>query len=164
MTPRWQIKPASSTALRSSRSVRARSRCRCNAVRGVLERSGRRSAFPFAPLSRSPPGRLQGAAFPRRSFLAPQSRRHRRPFGSRGRPFGSRGRPFGSRDYYTAAARSPDISWVGRGPRRIGVPLVRAGPAGSGSSRAMPTSTRVSWSMSIPPGPRLSHSGTWEAP
>src|SRR6516162_943250 len=41
ITPRWQISPASSTAYRSSRSVRQRSRCRPSAVRGVLERSGR---------------------------------------------------------------------------------------------------------------------------
>jgi len=31
---------------------------------------------------RSPPGALLGASFPRRSFLAPQSSRHRAPFGS----------------------------------------------------------------------------------
>ncbi len=36
-------------------------------------------------LPRSPPGPLLGVAFPRRSFLAPQSRPRRGPFGSRGR-------------------------------------------------------------------------------
>src|ERR1700691_2960937 len=60
MTPRWQISPASSTAYRSSRSVRPRSRCRRRAVRGVLESSG---IFLFSP------ARLRGAL--------------RRPFGSR---------------------------------------------------------------------------------
>src|SRR2546425_878186 len=33
----------------------------------------------MSPAPRSPPGRPSGAAFPRRSFLAPQSRRRRAP-------------------------------------------------------------------------------------
>jgi hypothetical protein len=44
---------------------------------------------------------------------------------------------------------------------RIAVPLVRDG---SGSSPAMAASHLARQSMSMPPGPMLSHPGTWEAP
>ena len=37
ITPRWQTRPASSTAYRSPRSVRPRSLCRCRAVFGVVD-------------------------------------------------------------------------------------------------------------------------------
>ena len=52
------------------------------------------------------------------------------------------------------------ISWGVRGPSRIGAAPVSAG---SGSSPTT-VSTVAIWSMSIPPGPMLSQSGTWEAP
>src|ERR1700719_3126081 len=60
ITPRWQISPASSTAYRSSRSVRPRSRCRPSSVRGVLERSGRLMISHGTRASRRPgPRRLR---------------------------------------------------------------------------------------------------------